>query len=59
MRLVDILTPKSDTLQLRLKRKGKPEKGLYTDGTDEVRSKDLQGDESYGTADDQFSSLLR
>lgn len=42
MRLVDVLAPRSETLQIRLKKKGSPTAGLFvgSDGS-EVRSKAL------------------
>jgi len=40
-RLIDNLEPKSDTLQIILKRRGKPVAGIYIDDKREVRSPTL------------------
>jgi hypothetical protein len=40
-RLYDILSPKGETIQIILKRKGKPVSGLYVDDKQEIRSPSL------------------
>lgn len=40
-RLVDYLTPKGDSVQLILKKKGKPVSGIFVDDKQEIRSPEL------------------
>ena len=41
-RFLDLLAPKGDTVQVILKRKGKPVAGIYKDDKQEIRSLSLQ-----------------
>jgi hypothetical protein len=43
-RIFDYLAPKKDSVQVLLKRKGRPEAAIYKDGDLEVRSPSLQKD---------------
>lgn len=42
--LIDYLTPKPETVQILLIRRGKPEAGIYLDEKREIRSPSLQNE---------------